>query len=40
MRHIVKRAPPASFDEWKAQGSQDWTPTYSNLRQPAKAGPA
>lgn len=36
MRFIEKGNSPAAFDAWKGQLNENWTPTYSNFRNPEK----
>jgi uncharacterized protein (TIGR02646 family) len=36
MKHIIKRAEPKEFQEWKAKANADWQPTYDDLRDPEK----
>lgn len=36
MKHISKRASPASFEAWKSSKNQDWEPSYNNLQNPEK----
>lgn len=32
MKHIVKQQEPIEFSEWKAMASENWQPTYDDLR--------
>ncbi|EPR30933.1 hypothetical protein dsmv_3689 [Desulfococcus multivorans DSM 2059] len=32
MKHIVKRAEPKDFSDWKSLANADWEPTYDELR--------
>lgn len=36
MRHISKNAQPETFANWKAQGNENWQPTYRDLQNPQK----
>ncbi|WP_085318437.1 retron system putative HNH endonuclease [Derxia lacustris] len=36
MRHFVKGAAPASFDDWKAGANDAWQPSYGGLQNPQK----
>lgn len=36
MRHVLKGAPPADFEAWKAKANDDWQPNYGNLQNPEK----
>lgn len=32
MKHFVKNGEPALFSQWKASATDDWKPTYQDLR--------
>lgn len=36
MKFIKKSGEPASFQQWKSQGNEDWEPTWDDLRSPEK----
>lgn len=36
MKHVAKGAPLQSFESWKLSGTDDWQPSYAQLRQPLK----
>lgn len=36
MKRVIKGTEPASFTEWKVLANEEWSPTYSDLRQPEK----
>lgn len=37
MKRVEKREAPEAFEQWKAQASDDWQPSYPSLQNPQKA---
>jgi len=36
MKHVIKGTAPASFESWKTTATSEWTPSYSELREPER----